>query len=153
MSDAEVIERAEALGMVMTESDTSEIKTSDEEAAGAKNQDNWFWEDETENTDTDTDEALEDVSDTEGQGTAEQDETEIYTLVVKSGQVCRTICENLQTSNVIDDAEAFRKYLGSVGFASSISTGTYEIPYGLSYEEIYLILKDGPLEKKEETNQ
>ena len=67
-----------------------------------------------------------------------------YTLVVNRGDVCRIVCENLQANGVVDDAEAFRKFLGQKGFASSISVGSYSIPYGLDYEEIYQILKLGP---------
>ena len=51
--------------------------------------------------------------------------------------------KNLQANGVVDDAEAFRKFLGQKGFASSISVGSYSIPYGLDYEEIYQILKLG----------
>ena len=51
---------------------------------------------------------------------------------------------HLQANGVVDDAEAFRKFLGQKGFASSISVGSYSIPYGLDYEEIYQILKLGP---------
>ena len=65
-------------------------------------------------------------------------------LVVNRGDVCRIVCENLQANGVVDDAEAFRKFLGQKGFASSISVGSYSIPYGLDYEEIYQILKLGP---------
>ena len=81
----------------------------------------------------------ENAADTEGTVLAEP-----YTLVVNRGDVCRIVCENLQANGVVDDAEAFRKFLGQKGFASSISVGSYSIPYGLDYEEIYQILKLGP---------
>ena len=107
MSDADVINRAKQLGMIMPE---------DEEPLRS-----------TENTDNGTIE-----------GAAP------YTLVVNRGDVCRVVCENLQANGIVDDAEAFRKFLAQKGFASSISVGSYTIPYGLDYEEIYQILKLGP---------
>lgn len=73
----------------------------------------------------------------------QEEEREPYTLVVRSGDVCRVICEKLQENGVIDDAEAFRRFLGQKGIASSISTGTYTVPYGLTYDEVYQIIRKG----------
>ncbi len=77
------------------------------------------------------------------EGQLEETQQEPYTLVVRSGDVCRVICEKLQENGVIDDAEAFRRFLGKKGIASSISTGTYTIPYGLTYDEVYQIIRKG----------
>lgn len=71
-----------------------------------------------------------------------------YELVIQRGVVCRDICEELFQNGLVDDSEAFRVYLGNVGYASNISIGKYQIPYGLSYEEIYHILKAGPMEEE-----
>lgn len=72
-----------------------------------------------------------------------------YRLVVNRGDVCRTVCENLAANGVIDDAETFRKYLQEIGYASSISVGSYDIPYGLTQEEIANVLKNGPIEEQQ----
>lgn len=72
-----------------------------------------------------------------------------YRLVVNRGDVCRTVCENLAANGVIDDAETFRKYLSEIGYASSISVGSYDIPYGLTQEEIANVLKNGPIEEQQ----
>lgn len=92
----------------------------------------------------------------EGAGAEEQaadpnagETKEPYRLVVNRGDVCRTVCENLAANGVIDDAEAFRKYLSEIGYASSISVGNYDIPYGLTQEEIANILKNGPIEEQQ----
>ena len=87
--------------------------------------------------------AEEETVQTAAEGQLEEAQQEPYTLVVKSGDVCRVICEKLQENGVIDDAEAFRKFLGQKGIASSISTGTYTIPYGLTYDEVYQIIRKG----------
>ncbi len=81
-----------------------------------------------------------------GAGTsAENPPGEFYHLVIERGDVCRTICERLAANNVISDAESLRKHLFELGYATSMSTGEYEIPYGLSMEEVADILRDGPV--------
>ena len=154
MSDADIIARAKQLGMVMPEdeeplqdtetTESTEVTAVPEtEAAQIEEQ---VTADETENPEsemTDTEVATEVSSEAN-----EENNTAVnaapYTLVVNRGDVCRIVCENLQANGVVDDAEAFRKFLGQKGFASSISVGSYSIPYGLDYEEIYQILKLGP---------
>ncbi len=74
-------------------------------------------------------------------------QTESYHLVIKRGDVCRTVCETLAANGVTSDAEALRKYLFEIGYASSISVGEYDIPYGSSMEEIAALLKAGPTER------
>ena len=79
----------------------------------------------------------------------DQNETETYRLTVSRGDVCRVICENLAANGVVNDAEALRQYLLQIGYASHISVGEYDIPYGLTNEEVADILKAGPIEKDE----
>lgn len=86
--------------------------------------------------------AKEDAAENEGDA-----EKEDYLLTINRGAVCRDICEELYENGLVDDSEALRVYLGNVGYASNISVGKYKIPYGLSYEEIYKILKAGPIEE------
>lgn len=160
MSDVDIIARAKQLGMVMPEDEeplqdtettestevtavpetetaqieeqTTEVATNIEEPVTAE---------ETEMTDT---EVATEVSSEANEENNTAVNAAPYTLVVNRGDVCRIVCENLQANGVVDDAEAFRKFLGQKGFASSISVGSYSIPYGLDYEEIYQILKLGP---------
>ena len=160
MSDADIIARAKQLGMVMPEDEeplqdtettestevtavpeTEAAQIEEQTTEAAANTEEPVTADETEMTDTEV--ATEVSSETK-----EENNTAVnaapYTLVVNRGDVCRIVCENLQANGVVDDAEAFRKFLGQKGFASSISVGSYSIPYGLDYEEIYQILKLGP---------
>ena len=160
MSDADIIARAKQLGMVMPEDEeplqatettestevTAVPETEAAQIEAAANTEEPVTADETENPEsemTDTEVATEVSSEAN-----EENNTAVnaapYTLVVNRGDVCRIVCENLQANGVVDDAEAFRKFLGQKGFASSISVGSYSIPYGLDYEEIYQILKLGP---------
>lgn len=132
MSDADIIARAKQLGMVMPEDEEPLQDTETTES--------------TEVTAVPETEAaqIEEQTTEAAANTEEPVAAAPYTLVVNRGDVCRIVCENLQANGVVDDAEAFRKFLGQKGFASSISVGSYSIPYGLDYEEIYQILKLGP---------
>lgn len=69
-----------------------------------------------------------------------------FRLTIQKGDVCRTVCEKLAEGGVITDAEALRKYLFEIGYASNMSVGEYDIPYGATDEEIAAILKEGPIE-------
>lgn len=161
MSDADIIARAKQLGMVMPEDEeplqdtettestevtavpeTEAAQIEEQTTEAAANTEEPVTAEETENPESG-------MTDTEVSSEAnEENNTAVdaapYTLVVNRGDVCRIVCENLQANGVVDDAEAFRKFLGQKGFASSISVGSYSIPYGLDYEEIYQILKLGP---------
>ena len=146
MSDEDIIARAKQLGMVMPEDEEplqdTETTESTEVTAVPETEAAQIEEQTTEAA-TNTEVATEVSSEAN-----EENNTAVnaapYTLVVNRGDVCRIVCENLQANGVVDDAEAFRKFLGQKGFASSISVGSYSIPYGLDYEEIYQILKLGP---------
>lgn len=70
-----------------------------------------------------------------------------YFLTIQPGDVCRVVCEDLAAHDVISDSEELRKYLSKIGYASNMSIGIYEIPYGLTMEEVAQILKAGPIEK------
>lgn len=165
MSDADVINRAKQIGMIMPEDEEPLQSTENTETTEAtevsetteENTETVQTETDTENPATTEEPAATETpdqtdtvtTDTEITGTENTDTGTIegaapYTLVVNRGDVCRVVCENLQANGIVDDAEAFRKFLAQKGFASSISVGSYTIPYGLDYEEIYQILKLGP---------
>lgn len=113
ISDEEIIERAEQLGMIMPE-DEMETPASSENEETAVTDDKMQEEEQTdiqpensEGTETDTVTDTETITDTEADPV--ENTSESYTLVVQRGEVCRTICEELQANGLVDDAEAFRK--------------------------------------------
>ena len=160
LSDGEIIARAAQLGMIMPGEDTeqpmdTEDRENTETEQGTEQPGDTQAEQGTEQPgDTQAEQGTEQPGDTQAeQGTEQPGDTqaesrEPFRLVVNQGDVCRTVCENLAMSGVIDDPEGLRRYLLEAGYASSISVGTYEIPYGLSFEEITEILQAGPLEKQ-----
>ena len=148
LSDGEIIARAAQLGMIMPGEDT-------EQPMDTEDRENTETEQGTEQPgDTQAEQGTEQPGDTQAeQGTEQPGDTqaesrEPFRLVVNQGDVCSTVCENLAMSGVIDDPEGLCRYLLEAGYASSIRVGTYEIPYGLSFEEITEILQAGPLEKQ-----
>ena len=162
--EEEVIAKATMLGMVMPE-ETEELPTEQQDAVDEilnSNTEDITQEETVKDGNTEIPEKPVDTADTDvaqdnayvaqaDEDTGEDEtspETQVpYRLVVNRGDVCRTICENLAANGVIDDAEAFRKYLSEIGYASNISTGNYDIPYQLTYEEIANVLKNGPIEE------
>ena len=132
MSDADIIARAKQLGMVMPEDEeplqdtettestevtavpeTEAAQIEEQTTEAAANTEEPVTADETENPEsemTETEVATEVSSEAN-----EENNTAVnaapYTLVVNRGDVCRIVCENLQANGVVDDAEAFRKFL------------------------------------------
>lgn len=145
MTDAQIIEKASQLGMIMPEQDSAvdtETETTEPEETQQKNEQQVATEEIQQETEQQTEVPKEQET--------EEVQQEPFTLVVNRGDVCRTMCENLAANGVIDDSEGLRKYLSEVGYASFISAGTYQIPYHASYEEITNILKAGPMEQQQQ---
>lgn len=145
MTDAQIIEKASQLGMIMPEQDSAvdaETETTEPEETQQKNEQQVATEEIQQETEQQTEVPKEQET--------EEAQQEPFTLVVNRGDVCRTMCENLAANGVIDDSEGLRKYLSEVGYASFISAGTYQIPYHASYEEITNILKAGPMEQQQQ---
>lgn len=166
ISDAEVIARASELGMVMqdeveseqtevTETETQQIDIDESQVDGTQIAmdvpvtEEMVTEDELATEELTTEELPADAT---GEDTAVADGTNTqegsFRLVIKKGDVCRTVCENLAANGIISDAETFRKYLFEIGYANNMSVGEYDIPYGLTYEEVVEILQAGPLDKQ-----
>ena len=166
ISDAEVIARASELGMVMQdeveseqteviETETQQMDIDESQVDGTQIgvdvpvTEEMVTEDELATEELTTEELPADAT---GEDTAVADGTNTqegsFRLVIKKGDVCRTVCENLAANGIISDAETFRKYLFEIGYANNMSVGEYDIPYGLTYEEVAEILQAGPLDKQ-----
>ena len=173
MSDEEIMARAAQLGMVMQETETTEQGDTEQDPdgtdTGAKTEvvteqtaselleERTAAEETAQNTEAAAEnvaaEAQEDSANTDEETQAQQeaagaeDPSGVYRLVIQKGDVCRIVCEKLAENGVISDAETFRQYLSQIGYASNMRVGNYDIPYGLSNEEIAKILQAGPLEE------
>ena len=57
-------------------------------------------------------------------------------LTVERGNSSNVVADKLQRLGIIEDSRDFDKYLVDNGYATRISVGTFQIPYGSSYEFI-----------------
>ena len=149
ISDKEIIEKAEALGMVTTEeipivSDTGTDNSTEELS--------------TENTDTE-EPSTEKTSteDTESPASTEQPTTEAATqnttespaidteytkatITVRSGMGSYEVAVLLKDAGIIDNASDFDSYLIRNGYATQIRIKSQEFNSNMSYEEIAKLL-------------
>ena len=65
---------------------------------------------------------------------------ETFTLVIGRGESSTTVSKNLKKAGIVEDAADFDRFLCNNGDDKKIITGTYEIPYGASKEEIAKII-------------
>ncbi len=77
------------------------------------------------------------VQDNATSGDAAQDDI-IFT--VADGEVCRTAAEKLLACGLIEDVDAFRKYMSAHDYDGLIREGTYRIPVGADTETIAKII-------------
>lgn len=151
ISNEEVIRRAQALGMVMPEKedDGPDITTENDFEDSESMEDA--------SSEMNSTEILPPENETTESGdmTPEQqaiqellalDASEYFVLEIERGDTARIIGEKLQEAQVVTDAEAFRKYLGHSGKDQEIKTGTYIIPYGVSFSRMIEILGYGPID-------
>lgn len=149
ISDEEVMARAAQLGMVMAETETLETETQEPETQQPETQQAETQQMETQQIETQQPETQQAEIQQPETPVAEPDvpdTTTPYRLTIQSGDVCRIVCENLASNGVVADAEALRKHLFELGYASSLSTGEYDVPYGLTMEEVAQILIAGPIQ-------
>ena len=73
-------------------------------------------------------------------GNSDTPEGETFTLVIGRGESSTTVSKNLKKAGIVEDAAVFDKFLCNNGYDKKIITGTYEIPYGASEEEIAKII-------------
>ena len=160
LTDAEIIERAEALGMEQKYESTvladtvSENEAEDENEAVKENETELIEpdvpEDEVQEIETDVTEEVQEIeTDVTGEEVQEietdvpeeiQEITETVQITVQGGDGSQTVARKLKDAGVIDDVVAYDKYLCKNGYDKRICTGTHTIPVGASDEEIAKII-------------
>ena len=156
MTDEEVVKRAKELGMVEStllsdlpdqtkaeevrptepetslQSETSEQENSAEPEAGAGPEESA--------STPETPVAPEETPVSPEDGNPDTPAGETVTLVIGRGESSTTVSKNLKKAGIVEDAAAFDRFLCNNGYDKKIITGTYEIPYGASEEEIAKII-------------
>ena len=160
LSDQEIMQRAEQLGMVMA--DEGQTETGTEENTGTEAQPET--EQDVQNTEAGTEENADEntenasVPETEPQteaaaepaapedttgnvvGEVKQETSGEVAFTVKSGESSDTVAFNLYKAGLVDDATAFNRYMISKGYDSRLRTGDFKIRSGASYDEILKVL-------------
>ena len=138
LSDAEIIERAEALGMVMA--DTEQVLPSSEiEADTAKDtlgQDTEIQTDgQTDDNHTQPEDGINNTQITQTQFT------------VEVGDSSNAVAQKLAELGLVDNAEAFNQYMVDNNYANYVLPGTIAIDTGATYEQIANQLVDKTLHR------
>ena len=160
LSDQEIMQRAEQLGMVMADEGQTETGTEENtgtEAQPETEQDVQNTEAGTEeNADENTEHASEPETEPQTEAAAEpaapedttgnvvgevkQETSGEVAFTVKSGESSDTVAFNLYKAGLVDDATAFNRYMISKGYDSRLRTGDFKIRSGASYDEILKVL-------------
>lgn len=156
LTDAEIIERARLLGMVMEEEQEEEPDNMEDDM-----------EEEQEDTDNQNSQMQDGVSDNnqesqepstqgeesnvpeepvspEASGETPVTEPEIKVIEVLPGEYSDVVSQKLFEAGLIPDTEAFNKYLMDSGLDQNIMVGAHQIPVGASQDEIIKILGEKP---------
>ena len=159
MTDEEVVKRAKELGMVEstllsdlpdqtktdevrpTEPETSlQPETSEPEPEESASTPETPAAPEETTTTQETPAAPEETPVSTEDGNPDTPPGETVTLVIGRGESSTTVSKNLKKAGIVEDAAAFDRFLCNNGYDKKIITGTYEIPYGASEEEIAKII-------------
>lgn len=151
MTDEEVVKRAKELGMVEStllsdlpdQTKTDEVRPTEPEISlqpETSEPEESASTPETPVAPEETPVALEETPVSPEDGNPDTPAGETVTLVIGRGESSTTVSKNLKKAGIVEDAAAFDRFLCNNGYDKKIITGTYEIPYGASEEEIAKII-------------
>lgn len=162
LSDAQICERAEQLGMVMPESLPEHDKLSDQlSEAGSQTEQkepaaDVLTDEKSDVTDTvsqkkedqkQAEKSKADASDkkkneTKADKTPKKEVVEQVELSIVGGEYSADVCKKLKDAGLIDNVEDFNRYLSDGGYDSLIQPGTYVIPVGADYDTIIRLITE-----------
>ena len=151
LSDEEIIARAQALGMVMTEQKKTDVipkGTENLDTEGTEKIPKAVEPVATEQTEGASQVATQAQTETstkvsapeQTQPASETGDTSQLAITIEPGDSSNTVADKLFVAALVDDAAAFNKYLVDNKYDSSIQPGTFTIPKGTTYEEISKLL-------------
>ncbi len=141
ISDDEIIERAQSLGMVMD--DKSVISSKDENAS--KNDAESVSDLSDKPTTVSTEEVPQTTTEASTEVSTEETTEDILTtenkaVVVRPGMSSYEVAVILEDAGIISDANDFDAYLNSNGYSTQIEVGEFYCNEGMEYEELAKIL-------------
>lgn len=154
LTDAEIIKKAKALGMVEADSQIGNLLTEQNSSMDVKADSEFQSEKETDTSeeeeyqdgqasiDRETDSQGQDdsVEQNEGNDTPQSGGTVVITI--ERGDSSFPICQRLQVLGMIENAAEFDTYMVENGYASRIRVGTHKLTKGMSFEEIAEAISD-----------
>lgn len=138
VEDSNGIELTEAVGNDFDSNEEEEQSVTDE-SNNDENDSNS--NDETQSLDENINKPIDDQTVNEITGDSGELESEYVSLVIEQGDIARNVAEKLYEDGIINDVEAFRKYLGETGVSHTLHAGEYQIKVGATFEEIVEALK------------
>lgn len=138
VEDSNGIELTEAVGNDFDSNEEEEQSVTDE-SNNDENDSNS--NDEIQSLDENINKPIDDQTVNEITGDSGELESEYVSLVIEQGDIARNVAEKLYEDGIINDVEAFRKYLGETGVSHTLHAGEYQIKVGATFEEIVEVLK------------
>ena len=138
VEDSSGIELTEAVGNDFDSNEEEEQSVTDE-SNNDENDSNS--NDEIQSLDENINKPIDDQTVNEITGDSGELESEYVSLVIEQGDIARDVAEKLYEDGIINDVEAFRKYLGETGVSHTLHAGEYQIKVGATFEEIVEALK------------
>ena len=138
VEDSNGIELTEAVGNDFDSNEGEEQSVTDE-SNNDENDSNA--NDEIQSLDENINKPIDDQTVNEMTGDSGELESEYVSLVIEQGDIARDVAEKLYEDGIINDVEAFRKYLGETGVSHTLHAGEYQIKVGATFEEIVEVLK------------
>lgn len=150
LTDAEIIKKAKALGMVeadsrigslLTEQNSSTDSQADSDSQKEKETDTSV-EKESQEEGNDQEEDTQEQDDSTGQNEAKDTKQDTVSITIERGDSSFPICQKLQELGVISDAVEFDTYLVLNGYADRIRVGTHRLTKGMSFQEVAEAISD-----------
>lgn len=134
LTEQEIIEKAEALGMIMPEESEDSQEEADPEAG-----------DDTSAEPEVTGEVAEVLESDEAKEVEANDDSDETTVTyipfsVHGGESSDTVAYNLYRAGLVDSSESFNKYMNSIKVDDRIQAGTFYIKEGSTYDDIVALL-------------
>ncbi|MCR5196903.1 MAG: endolytic transglycosylase MltG [Pseudobutyrivibrio sp.] len=154
LTDAEIIERATELGMVMKEDakekDKTDKKSEDPKKDESKADDNIEETDKADSTEKSDDpnkemtleEAIESETNASDVDKSEASESTVtyVPFTIKAGASSETVATELHKAGLIDSSAGFSEYMNKLGVDDRIQAGTFYVKQDSSYDDIIALL-------------
>ena len=124
VEDSNGIELTEAVGNDFDSNEEEEQSVTDE-SNNDENDSNS--NDEIQSLDENINKPIDDQTVNEKTGDSGELESEYVSLVIEQGDIARDVAEKLYEDGIINDVEAFRKYLGETGVSHTLHAGEYQL--------------------------